>query len=89
MPQSSLLLLPSKSAPRPSLIRRKIHESPTSAALLASAPLLGAGIDRVVRGALIQDIEPLDLAARARIVIDNADHLSSGDLADLPQLADT
>lgn len=60
-----------------------------SAALLASAPLLGAGIDRVVRGALIQDIEPLDLAARARIVIDNADHLSSGDLADLLQLADT
>jgi hypothetical protein len=29
------------------------------------------------------------LAARARIVIDNADHLSSGDLADLLQLADT
>lgn len=59
------------------------------AALLTSTPLLGAGIDRLVRGALIQDIEPLDLAARARIVIDNADQLSSGDLADLLQLADS
>ena len=36
-----------------------------------------------------QDIEPLDLAARARIVIDNADHSSPGELADLLQLADT
>jgi hypothetical protein len=60
-----------------------------SAALLTAAPLLGAGIDRVVRGALLQDIEPLDLAARARIVIDNADHSSAGDLADLLQLAET
>ena len=59
-----------------------------SAALQTAAPLLGAGIDRVVRGALLQGIEPLDLAARARIVIDNADHGNPGDLADLLQLAE-
>jgi hypothetical protein len=57
-------------------------------AVRAAAPLLGAGIDRVVRGALLQKTEPLDLAARARVVIDNADHLRVGDLADLLQLAD-
>jgi hypothetical protein len=57
-------------------------------ALRAAAPLLGAGIDRLVRGALLQGVEPLDLAAKARIAIDNADHLGPGDLADLLQLAD-
>ncbi|HEY8544275.1 MAG TPA: metalloregulator ArsR/SmtB family transcription factor, partial [Acidimicrobiales bacterium] len=57
-------------------------------ALRAVAPLLGAGIDRIVRGALLQEIEPLDLAAKARFAIDNANNLAAGDLADLLQLAD-
>lgn len=59
-----------------------------AAALRSAAPLLGAGIDRVVRGALLQDVDPLDLAARARVAIDNADHLGPRALADLLQLAD-
>lgn len=60
-----------------------------AAALQAAAPLLGAGIDRIVRGAVLQGIEPLDLAARARVVIDDADSKDPGDFADLLQLADT
>jgi hypothetical protein len=59
-----------------------------TAALRSSAPLLGAGIDRVVRGALLLEIDPLDLAARARVAIDNADHLGPRALADLLGLAD-
>lgn len=59
-----------------------------AAALQSSAPLLGAGIDRIVRGAVLQGIEPLDLAARARIVLDDADNRLPGDFADLLQLAD-
>lgn len=60
-----------------------------SATLRTVAPVLGAGIDRVVRGALLQGIEPLDLAARSRIMIDNADNLGPGRLADLLDLAET
>lgn len=60
-----------------------------AAALQAAAPLLGAGIDRIVRGAVLQGVEPLDLAARARVVLDDADNRSPGDFADLLQLADT
>jgi hypothetical protein len=59
-----------------------------AAALQSAAPLLGAGIDRIVRGAVLQGIEPLDLAARARIVLDDADNRAPGDFADLLQLAD-
>lgn len=60
-----------------------------AAALQAAAPILGAGIDRIVRGAVLQGIEPLDLAARARVVLDDADNRTPGDFADLLQLADT
>jgi hypothetical protein len=59
-----------------------------AAALQTAAPLLGAGIDRIVRGAVLQGIEPLDLAARARLVLEDADNKGPGDFADLLQLAE-
>jgi hypothetical protein len=59
-----------------------------AAALQSAAPLLGAGVDRIVRGAVLQGIEPLDLGARARIALDDADSRAPGDFADLLQLAE-
>ena len=58
-------------------------------ALRAAAPLIGAGIDRLVRGTVLQAVQPLDLAARARIMIDNADNLDPERLGDLLELAET
>lgn len=58
------------------------------ATLRTTPPLVGAGIDRVVRGALIKGIEPLDLAVRARLQIDLASRHKPSDFADLLQLAE-
>lgn len=59
-----------------------------AAALRTAVPLLGAGIDRIVRGAVFQQCQPLELAARARIVLDTASSLKPAEFADLLGLAD-
>lgn len=59
-----------------------------AAALRTAVPLLGAGIDRIVRGAVLQQCPPLELAARARIVLDTASGLKPAEFADLLGLAD-
>ena len=59
-----------------------------AATLRTSVPLLGAGIDRIVRGAVLQQFQPLELAARARIVLDTASSLKPAEFADLLGLAD-
>ncbi len=56
--------------------------------LRAAAPLVGAGIDRIVRGAVLHGVAPLELAARARVMIDNADNLVPDHLGDLLELAE-
>ena len=58
------------------------------ATLRTAVPLLGAGIDRIVRGAVLQKCQPLELAARARIVLDTASNLKPSEFADLLGLAD-
>ncbi|MCQ3811558.1 MAG: hypothetical protein KTV68_13505 [Acidimicrobiia bacterium] len=59
-----------------------------TAALRTAVPLLGTGIDRIVRGAVLQECRPLELAARARIVLDTASNLRPAEFADLLGLAD-
>lgn len=59
-----------------------------TATLRTAVPLLGAGIDRIVRGAVLQECRPLELAARARIVLDTASNLKPAEFADLLGLAD-
>ena len=56
--------------------------------LRAAAPLVAAGIDRIVRGTVLHNVAPLDLAAKARVMIDNADNLEAAHLGDLLQLAE-
>lgn len=56
--------------------------------LRAAAPLVGAGVDRIVRGAVLHGVAPLDLAARARVVIDNAGNIAPDQLGDLLDLAE-
>lgn len=51
--------------------------------LTAVAPILGAGLDRLAHAWLVEDLEPLDLAARARVGIEL---LGSGDGASLIDL---
>ena len=70
-----------------------LHNAATDSVTLAatlrtSVPLLGAGIDRIVRGAVLQDCQPLELAARARLVLDTASTLKPTEFADLLGLAD-
>ena len=70
-----------------------LHNAATNSTALAatlrtSVPLLGAGIDRIVRGAVLQECRPLELAARARIVLDTASNLKPSEFADLLGLAD-
>ncbi len=70
-----------------------LHNAATNSTTLAATlrtavPLLGAGIDRIVRGAVLQECRPLELAARARIVLDTASNLKPYEFADLLGLAD-
>jgi hypothetical protein len=70
-----------------------LHNAATNSTTLAATlrtavPLLGAGIDRIVRGAVLQECRPLELAARARIVLDTASNLKPSEFADLLGLAD-
>ena len=70
-----------------------LHNAATDSTALAATlrtavPLLGAGIDRIVRGAVLQECRPLELAARARIVLDTASNLEPSEFADLLGLAD-
>jgi hypothetical protein len=58
------------------------------AALRTAAPLVGAGIDRVTRGAILLGLRPVELAARARIRIEIASQIEPADYADLLELAD-
>jgi hypothetical protein len=58
------------------------------AALRSGVPLVGAGLDRVVRGAILQRVDPLDLAARARLCINHAANLGPDQYSDLLRLAD-
>ncbi|MFF7251544.1 integrase [Embleya sp. NPDC008237] len=39
------------------------------AALRTAAPILGAGLDRMVHAALVEQLDPLDLAARAEVAL--------------------
>jgi hypothetical protein len=41
-----------------------------------------------VRGAVLHGVDPLDLAAKARIMIDNADSLAPERVGDLLELAE-
>jgi hypothetical protein len=59
-----------------------------AAGLRAAAPLVGAGIDRLVRGTVLHGVAPLDLAAKARVMIDNADNLEPAQFGDLLELAE-
>lgn len=39
------------------------------ASLRTAAPLIGAGLDRIVHAAYVEGLEPLDLAARADVAL--------------------
>ncbi|WP_328753039.1 integrase, catalytic region [Streptomyces sp. NBC_00285] len=39
------------------------------ASLRTAAPLVGAGLDRIVHAAYAEDLDPLDLAARAEVAL--------------------
>ncbi|HET7052993.1 MAG TPA: hypothetical protein VFI09_03640 [Solirubrobacterales bacterium] len=54
--------------------------------LTAVAPILGAGLDRLAHAWLVEDLEPLDLAARARLGIEL---LGSGDGSNLVDLLES
>ncbi|HET9893920.1 MAG TPA: hypothetical protein VFQ44_03200 [Streptosporangiaceae bacterium] len=57
------------------------------AALRTGAPLIGAGLDRVTHAALVEGLEPLDLAARAEIalkLVGGETRLSVADLLERP-----
>lgn len=53
------------------------------ATLRSSAPLVGAGIDRVVHGWLLEGVTPLEMSARARAQLDVVGTASGRDLVDL------
>lgn len=58
------------------------------ASLRTAAPLLGAGLDRIVHAALAEGIEPLDLAARADVslgLVGGETELSVVDLLEQPR----
>jgi len=57
-------------------------------ALRAAAPLVSAGVDRVVRAQLLDAVSPIELVARARIAIETSDAFSPGAFADLLRLSD-
>ncbi|MGW5974461.1 hypothetical protein [Streptomyces sp. NPDC055185] len=43
------------------------------ASLRTAAPLLGAGLDRIVHASYIEGLDPLDLAARAEVALQLVD----------------
>lgn len=53
------------------------------AALRTTAPLAGAGMDRVAHGWFVQKIRPMELAARARIAIETAGSPGAPGVVDL------
>lgn len=53
------------------------------ASLRTAAPLIGAGFDRIAHAAFVEGIEPADLAARARLRLDQLDSCASDSLVDL------
>jgi hypothetical protein len=57
-------------------------------ALRAAAPLVSAGVDRVVRAQLLDAASPIELVARARIAIETSDGFSPGAFADLLRLSE-
>jgi hypothetical protein len=52
-------------------------------ALRTAAPLIGAGMDRIVHGALVKESDPLYLAAKAEFEIARAGASGAPGLADL------
>jgi len=53
------------------------------AALRTASPLVGAGIDRIVHGALVKDLAPLELLAKAEFEIDRAGSEEAPAIVDL------
>ncbi|AXU16851.1 hypothetical protein [Streptomyces clavuligerus] len=57
------------------------------ASLCTAAPLLGAGLDRIVHAFYTETLDPLDLAARAEVamqLVDGETGLSTVDLLEPP-----
>ena len=56
----------------------KTHAVALRAALRTAAPLVGAGLDRLVHSHYVEGLQPLELAARARLNLDLLESLDGG-----------